>query len=63
MQDNDDLFELMNITPNGTADDPDDLFGGVAPSAAETNKNVFDNATIDINGFVSKLIAKLLTIV
>lgn len=54
MQDNDDLFELMNITPNGTADDPDDLFGGVAPSAAETNKNVFDNATIDINGFVSK---------
>ena len=54
MQDNDDLFEIMNITPNGTAEDPDDLFGGVAPSAAETNKNVFDNATIDINGFVSE---------
>ena len=54
MQDNDDLFEIMNITPNGTADDPDDLFGGVVPSAAEINKNAFDNATIDINGFVEE---------
>lgn len=55
MQDNDDLFELMNITPNGTAEDPDDLFGGVTPpTAAEINKNAFDNATIDINGFVSE---------
>lgn len=47
-----DLFEEYGIEYK-----PKDLFaeyGVNPPSAAETNKNVFDNATIDINGFVSE---------
>lgn len=54
MEDKDDLFQLMGIkiTPNGTAEDPDDLFGGIAPKASETNKAVFENNTIDIDSFI-----------
>lgn len=43
MSDNDDLFEMMSLSPSGTADDSDDLFGGKAPSAKETNAAVFSN--------------------
>lgn len=50
MNDNDDLFELVGITPNGTADDADDLFGGAAPTAANTNQAVFDKM-IDIDKY------------
>lgn len=47
-----DLFEEYNIEYK-----PKDLFaeyGVTPPTAAEINKNAFDNATIDINGFVSE---------
>ncbi len=54
MQDNDDLFQLMGITPNGTTEDPDDLFGGKIPTAAETNKTLFESNMIDIDSFVSE---------
>lgn len=50
MNDKDDLFELIGITPNGTAEDADDLFGGVLPTASATNKAVFDNM-VDIDDF------------
>lgn len=54
MKDEDDLFELMNITPNGSAEDPDDLFAGMPPKASEINKAVFENNMIDIDSFVSE---------
>lgn len=51
MNDTDDLFELVGVTPNGTADDADDLFGGSAPKASETNKKLFENNMVDIDKF------------